>query len=179
MSRALVVVDIQKDYFPGGHMELVGTEAASLRAGELIQAFRASGEPLFHVQHVVEGPDAPFFAAGTEGVEIHPNVAPAEGEPVIVKHFPNAFKDTPLLDDLRGLGVTDVVLCGMMTSMCVDASARAASDLGFTTLLAADACAAPNLRSGDEVIGGATVHKAFVSALGSMVAEVHDARDLA
>lgn len=179
MSRALVVIDIQKDYFPGGRMELVGTEDASLRARELIDAFRAGGEPLFHVQHVTEGPDAPFFAAGSEGVEIHPNVAPLEGEPVIVKHFPNAFKDTSLLDDLRGLGVSDVVLCGMMTSMCVDASTRAATDLGFATLLAADACAAPDLRSGDEVIGGATVHKAFISALGSMVAEVRDSSELA
>lgn len=179
MSRALVVVDIQKDYFPGGRMELVGTEDASLRARGLIEAFRTGGEPLFHVQHVAEGPDAPFFAAGSEGVEIHPNVAPLDGEPVIVKHFPNAFKDTSLLDDLRGLGVSEVVLCGMMTSMCVDASARAATDLGFTTLLAADACAAPDLRSGDEVIGGATVHKAFISALGSMVAEVRDSSELA
>ena len=179
MSRALVVIDIQKDYFPGGRMELVGTEAASRRARELLEAFRESGEPLFHVRHEFEGPDAPFFAPGTEGAEIHPNVAPIEGEPVIVKHFANAFKDTSLLDDLRGLGVSDVVLCGMMTSMCVDASARAADDLGFTTLLAADACAAPDLRSGDEVIPGATVHKAFVSALGSMVAEVHDASELA
>lgn len=178
MSRALIVVDIQKDYFPGGRMELVGTEDASLRARELIEAFRDSGEPRFHVQHVFEGPDAPFFAAGTEGAEIHPNVAPIEGEPVIVKRFPNAFRDTSLLDDLRGLGVTDVVLCGMMTSMCVDASARAAADFGFTTLLAADACAAPDLRSGDEVIAGATVHKAFVSALGSLVAEVHNASEL-
>ena len=79
MSRALIVVDIQKDYFPGGRMELVGTEDASLRARELIEAFRDSGEPRFHVQHVFEGPDAPFFAAGTEGAEIHPNVAPIEG----------------------------------------------------------------------------------------------------
>lgn len=178
MSRALIVVDIQKDYFPGGRMELVGTQDASLRARELIDAFRAGGKPLFHVQHVSEGPDAPFFSPGTEGVEIHPNVAPLDGEPVIVKHFPNAFKDTPLLDDLRGLGVSEVVLCGMMTSMCVDASARAATDLGFTTLLAADACAAPDLRSGDELIAGATVHKAFVAALGSGVAEVHEAREL-
>ena len=159
-------------------MELVGPEDASLRAGELLEAFRASGEPLFHVQHVFEGDEAPFFAAGSEGAEIHPNVAPLEGERVIVKHFPNAFKDTSLLDDLRAQGVTDVVLCGMMTSMCVDASTRAAADLGFATQLAADACAAPDLRTGEEVIAGATVHKAFVSALGSFIADVGDSREL-
>ena len=174
MSRALLIVDIQKDYFPGGRMELVGAEAASRRARVLLDAFRSSGEPLFHVQHLFEGDDAPFFAPGTEGAEIHPEVAPAEGERVIVKHRPNAFMDTPLEAELRDLGVDEVVLCGMMTSMCVDASARAAADLGLRTTIAADACAAPDLRSGDEVIPGATVHKAFLSALGSLVVDVRD-----
>ena len=99
MPRALVVIDIQKDYFPGGRMELVGAEDASRRARALLDAFRSSGEPLFHVQHLFEGDDAPFFAPGTEGAEIHPEVAPTEGERVIVKHHPNAFKDTPLKEE--------------------------------------------------------------------------------
>src|SRR6478672_5800257 len=170
--RALLIVDIQKDYFPGGRMELVGAEAAAGRAQELLAAFRASGEPVFHVQHVWDAPDAPFFAPGTEGVAIHPDVEPAPGEPLIVKAHANAFLETSLADELRGAGVEDVVICGMMTSMCVDASARASADLGFNTSIAADACAAPDLRSGDEVIPGATVHKAVLAALGSMVAEV-------
>jgi nicotinamidase-related amidase len=174
MARALVVIDIQKDYFPGGRMELVGSEEAGRQARVLLDAFRSSGEPLFHVQHRFEGDDAPFFAPGTEGAEIHPEVAPAEGERVIVKHHANAFKDTPLEAELREAGVDEVVLCGMMTSMCVDASARAAADLGLRTTIAGDACAAPDLRAGDEVIPGATVHKAFLSALGSLVADVRD-----
>ena len=69
-------------------------------------------------------------------------------------------------------------MCGMMTSMCVDASARAAADLGFSTSIAADACAAPNLPSGGEVIPGETVHKAFLAALGSMVADVRPTSEL-
>jgi nicotinamidase-related amidase len=174
MARALVVIDIQKDYFPGGRMELVGSEQASRRARALLDAFRKSGEPLFHVQHVFDGADAPFFAPGSEGAEIHPEVAPEGGEPVIVKHSPNAFKDTSLHDDLVRVGADEVVLCGMMTSMCVDASARAAVDLGLRTTIAGDACAAPDLRSGEEVIPGATVHKAFLAALGSLIADVRD-----
>jgi nicotinamidase-related amidase len=66
----------------------------------------------------------------------------------------------------------------MMTSMCVDASARAAADLGFRTSIAADACAAPNLPSGGDVIPGETVHKAFLAALGSMVADVRPTSEL-
>lgn len=178
MSRALVIVDIQKDYFPGGRMELVGAEAAGGRAHELLSAFRESGEAVFHIQHVFESKDAPFFTPESEGTKIHPDVAPEGDEPLIVKHHPNAFLDTPLADELRRAGAEDVIICGMMTSMCVDASARAAADLGFHTSIAADACAAPDLRSGDEVIPGATVHKAFLAALGSLIADVRDTDEI-
>lgn len=85
-----------------------------------------SGEPLIHIQHIFQGPNAPFFAAGTEGAEIHPNVKPLPGERLLVKHYANAFKDTPLQQWLRDSGATDVVTCGMMTRMCVDAATRAA-----------------------------------------------------
>jgi nicotinamidase-related amidase len=178
VARGLVVIDIQKDYFPGGRMELVGADAAAGRASELLSAFRASGEPVFHVQHVWDAPDAPFFAPDTEGVEIHPAVEPAEGEPLIVKAHANAFLETSLEGDLRSAGVDEVVICGMMTSMCVDASARASADLGFGTSIAFDACAAPDLQSGDEVIPGATVHKAVLAALGSMVADVRPTSEI-
>src|SRR3954452_12663636 len=150
MSRALVIVDIQKDYFRGGRMELVGADAAADHARDLLSAFRRSGEPVFHVQHVFESRDAPFFTPGSEGSEIHPAVAPEAGETVIVKHRPNAFHATTLADQLRRANIDDVVVCGMMTSMCVDASVRAGADLGFRISVAADACAAPDLSSGDE-----------------------------
>src|SRR6478609_3987357 len=178
MSRALLIVDIQKDYFPGGRMELVGAEAAAGRAQELLAAFRESGEPVFHIQHVWDAPDAPFFAPGTEGVEIHSSVTPGPGEPLIVKEHANAFLATSLTEDLRSAGVEDVVICGMMTSMCVDASARASDDLGFKTSIAADACAAPDLKSGDDVIPGATVHRIVLAALDAMVASVRDTSEI-
>ena len=178
MSRALVIIDIQNDYFPGGRMELVGSDAAAGRARELLSAFRATADPVFHVQHVWDSEDAPFFAPGTDGVEIHQAVRPEAGEPLIVKEHANAFLETALAEKLREAGVEDVVICGMMTSMCVDASARAAADLGFRTSIAADACAAPDLRSGGELITGDVVHKAFLAALGSMVADVRPTSEL-
>ena len=145
MSRALVIVDIQNDYFPGGAHPLVGPEAAAANAQQLLEAFRASGEPLFHVQHVWDAPDAAFMRPGTAGVEIHESVAPAAGEPVIQKANPNSFLDTPLEAELRARGVEHVVVCGMMTSMCVDATVRAAVDLGFEATVAHDACATCDL----------------------------------
>ncbi len=178
MSRALVIIDIQNDYFPGGRMELVGAEAASSQARKLLSAFRESREPIFHIQHVFESGDAPFFTPGSEGVEIYPDVTPGADEPLIVKHHPNAFLETPLADELHRAGVEDVVICGMMTSMCVDASARAAAELGFRTSIAADACAAPDLPSGEEVIPGAMVHKAFLAALGMLIADVRQTDEI-
>jgi len=147
MARALVIVDIQNDYFPGGAYPLHEPEAAAAAARDVLERFRKAGEPVFHVQHVSDA-DAAFMRPGTPGVEINDAVAPASGEPVIRKDAPNAFLRTPLERDLRARGVDAVVVCGMMTSMCVDATVRAAADLGFDVTVVHDACAAPGLAFG-------------------------------
>ena len=105
MARALVIVDIQNDYFPGGRCELVGPEQAAERASAVLEGFRERGEPVFHVQHLWEGDDAEYLAAGTPGVEIHESVRPAAGEPVTQKAYPNSFRETDLEQKLRGAGV--------------------------------------------------------------------------
>lgn len=166
MSRALVIVDIQNDYFPGGAHPLVEPEAAAANAQQLLEAFRAGGEPLIHVQHVWDAPDAAFMRPGTKGIEIHDSVAPASGETVIQKVNPNSFLDTPLEDELRVRGVDHIVVCGMMTSMCVDATARAAADLGFDVTVVSDACATLDLEFAGETIPAQHVHGAFLAALG-------------
>ena len=166
MARALIVVDIQNDYFPGGAHPLVEPEAAAANARRLLDAFRADGRPLVHVQHVWDAPDAPFMRPGTPGVEINEAVAPLPGEPVIRKAHPNSFLDTPLEETLRADGVDEVVVCGMMTSMCVDATARAAADLGFAVTVVHDACATLDLEFGGDTIPARQVHGAFLAALG-------------
>jgi nicotinamidase-related amidase len=166
VSRALVIVDIQQDYFPGGANPLHEPEAAAGAAASVLEAFRASGEPVIHVQHVWDAPDAVFMRPGTPGIEIHPAVAPREGEPVISKEAPNAFLGTPLEQTLRDAGVDALVVCGMMTSMCVDATARAAADLGFAVTVVHDACATLDLEFGGERIPARQVHGAFLAALG-------------
>jgi nicotinamidase-related amidase len=165
MPRALVVVDVQNDYFAGGANPLVGPDAAAANVRRLQDAFRAGGEPLVHVQHVSAEPDAPFMRAGTRGVAIHDAVAPLEGEQVIQKAHPNSFLETPLEEKLRAADVDHVVVCGMMTSMCVDATARAASDLGFGVTVVADACATLDLEFAGATIPAADVHGAFLAAL--------------
>jgi len=163
--RALVVVDVQNDYFPGGAHPLAEPEAAAANVRRLLDAFRAGGEPLVHVQHVWDAPDAAFMRPGTRGVEIHDMVAPLAGEKVVRKTHPNSFLETSLADTLRLAGADHVVVCGMLTSMCVDATARAASDLGFGVTIVADACATCDLEFEGEAIPARQIHGGFLAAL--------------
>jgi nicotinamidase-related amidase len=179
MKPALIIIDIQNDYFPGGKMELEGSPEAGLKAAQLLEGFRAKGLPLVHIQHVSNRPGASFFLPGTEGVDIHASVAPRAGETVIRKNFPNSFRDTPLLEHLRKLGVDHLLIAGMMTHMCVDATTRAAFDLGFSCSLAHDACATRALAFGGQRVPAAQVHAAFLAALAGLYAKVQSTAELA
>jgi nicotinamidase-related amidase len=178
VARPLVIIDIQNDYFPGGRSELVGADAAAERAAEVLAGFRERGEQVVHLQHVWDAPDAEFFAPGTSGVEINDAVAPAGGEPVIQKAFPNGFQQTDLEPRLRDGGADELVLCGMMTSMCVDATVRAAVDLGFECTVVHDACATKDLSFDGRSVAAADVHAAFLAALGDGYAALTSASDV-
>ena len=167
MKTALLVIDIQKDYFPGGKMELVNPLEAAKKAYMLLQCFREHGGQHVHIQHIALKPDASFFVRGSEGSDIHDSAAHFEGEPIVYKHYPNSFRETDLLDLLKGWGIGRVVISGMMTHMCVDATARAAADLGFQVWVAEDACATRDLKYGGTTIPADHVHKAFLAALQS------------
>lgn len=179
MQPALIIIDIQNDYFPGGKMELERSTEASLQAATLLDRFRSNGLPLVHIQHVSNRPGASFFLPDTDGVLIHANVAPRAGETVIQKNFPNSFRGTKLLEHLRGLGADHLVIAGMMTHMCVDATTRAAFDLGFSCSLAHDACATRSLTFGEQRVPAAQVHGAFVAALSGLYAKVQGAAAIA
>ncbi|QRR32505.1 cysteine hydrolase [Hydrogenophaga sp. YM1] len=173
-SRALVVIDLQNEYFPTGKLPLVGIEAASANAARVIAKARAQGVPVVHVRHEAGRPDAPVFTPGTPNVQIHASVAPAEGEAVIVKHFPNAFRETPLKALLDELGVRELVIVGAMSHMCIDAGARAAADQGYAVTVVHDACATRDLIFDGQTVPAAQVHGAFMAALGSSYATLVD-----
>jgi nicotinamidase-related amidase len=178
ITRALLIIDIQRDYFPGGSFPLVEPEAAAENASRLLAAFRAAGDAVVHVQHAWDAPDAEYLKPGTPGFEIHDAVRPQGDEAVIQKTEPNAFVGTALAEQLRSRGVDTVVVAGMMSSMCVDATVRAAVDLGFAATVVHDACAAPDLEFEGETIPGRAVHGAFMAALGDGYATVVAAREL-
>ncbi len=167
MKTALLIIDIQKDYFPGGRHPLVNPLEAAKKAYAILQCFREHGGHHVHIQHVSLKPDATFFIKGDDGCDIHDSVAHFVGEPIVYKHSPNSFRETNLLDMLKEWGIERVVITGMMTHMCVDATARAAADLGFKVIIAADACATRDLTYGDTTVPADHVHKAFLAALKS------------
>ncbi|MCE9657929.1 MAG: cysteine hydrolase [Burkholderiales bacterium] len=179
MTTALVLIDLQNDYFPGGTMELVGAQAAVSRAAALLAAFRGRSLPVFHIRHIALRPGATFFLPGTPGAKIHPAVAPAEGERVVTKHHPNSFRETTLLQDLRAVDAKSLVVAGMMTHMCVDTTVRAAADLGFSCSLAHDGCATRNLQFGGATVDAANVQLAYLAGLNGAFATVGSAEELA
>jgi nicotinamidase-related amidase len=172
MKSALILIDLQNDYFPGGAMELAGMTPAAARARELLAAFRAARWPIFHVQHLALGPEATFFRPDTPGAEIHESVQPLPGEAVVRKHYPNAFRDTGLLDVLQAAGVAEVIIAGAMSHMCIDATTRAAFDFGLTCTVVHDACATRDLVFAGLTIPAAQVHGAFMAALSMRYARV-------
>ncbi|MCF8128085.1 MAG: cysteine hydrolase [Deltaproteobacteria bacterium] len=172
MKPGLILIDIQNDYFEKGNMELVRMDRAAENAKTILAAFRKADLPLFHIQHEAIQPSATFFLPDTPGVEIHASVRPLAGETIIIKHFPNSFRETGLLDHLKKAEVTDVVICGAMSHMCVDATTRAAFDLGFRCLVAEDACATRALAHNGQIIEAEKVHGAFMAALSHPYAAV-------
>jgi nicotinamidase-related amidase len=179
MTRALLIIDIQRDYFPGGAYPLVEPEAAASAARQLLEHFRDDGAPVVHLRHVWDAPEATFMRPGTDGVEIHPLVEPEERETVIEKDMPNGFVGTDLEQRLRSDGIEELVVAGMMSSMCVDATVRSAAERGFTVTVVHDACAAPDLEFGGTAIPGASVHGAFMAALGDGYATLASSEEVA
>jgi len=167
LKTALLIIDIQNDYFPGGKNLLVNPLEAAKKAYMILQCFREHGGNHVHIQHISKSPTATFFIPGERGTDIHDSVAHFEGEPIVYKHYPNSFRETNLLDLLKGWGIERVVVTGMMTHMCVDATARAAADFGFQVIVAEDACATKDLTFGDTTVPAEHVHKAFLAALKS------------
>jgi nicotinamidase-related amidase len=169
-KRAIVVIDLQNEYWPNGNLPLEGIDAAAANAARVIAHGREAGDLIVNVRH--EMPGGPVFVPGSDGVEINDVVAPGEGEPVITKNFPNSFRDTGLQDLLDEKGIEEVVAVGAMSHMCVDATVRAANDLGYKTVTIHDACATRELEFDGATVPAAQVHATLMAALAFYYGEV-------
>lgn len=177
MKQALIIIDIQNDYFEGGKYPLFHSEEAASKAKWVLEECREKGIPVIHVEHV-NPKGALFFEKNTRGVEIHNSVKPLANEVIVVKHFPNSFKDTTLQQELNRLNVDKLIIVGMMTHMCIDTTVRAAKDLGYDCILVGDACATRDLIYEDQLVKAEDVQVAFLSALDGMFAKVIKSNNL-
>jgi nicotinamidase-related amidase len=164
-KRALVLIDVQNDYFPGGKWPLVGIESAADNAAKVLAAARTAGDLVVHVRHEFPSKDAPFFTPDSEGAKINSKVSSKAGEPVVLKHYVNSFRETDLKKVLDQHGIEEIVIVGAMSHMCVDAGVRAAGDLGYKCIVVHDACATRDQEFDGKVVPAADVHAAFMAAL--------------
>lgn len=176
-KRGLIVIDLQNEYLPTGKLPLSNIDVAAANAAKVLADARARRMPVFHIQHISVGKEAPAFLPGTDGIEIQADVAPADGEPVIVKHYVNAFRETDLEQRLKSSEVEEVVIVGAMSHMCVDACVRAAADMGYPVTVLHDACATLDLRFGGVTVPAAQVHAAMMAAFEFGYASVKSTQD--
>jgi len=155
-NYALLVIDVQNFYFPGGRSELVYPVKAAEKAAIAIARARTENNPVIFIQH-----------KSSEGMEINNLVKPSPGEAVFVKEEVNSFLGTGLTEYIKNLGVDTLVICGMQTQMCVEAAVRAAHDLGYYVILLYDACATRNLKFGDREVSAADVQASTLAAMKS------------
>lgn len=178
MRTALLIIDVQNDYFPGGKNELIGAIEASNQIKKILTFFRRNDLPVIHVRHISNRSGATFFLPETNGSLIFDNVRPINNETTIIKHYPNSFKDTKLDEILKTLNIKQLIVTGMMTHMCVDSTIRAAYDLGYICTVAYDGCATKNLQINNELITADLIQKSFMSALNGLFAEVKSTDDI-
>ena len=177
MKTALLLLEIQNDYFPNGRIPLEKSLEASSKAQSVLKMYREKKFPVIHVQHISTQPDATYFLPCTKGADFYASVQPQKGEMIVKKHYPNSFKDTVLLNHLIKNQINHLVICGMMTQLTIDATVRAAFDLGFSCTLLHDACAAKQLEFNQMAIPSLNVHYAFLAALQPAYATVVSSED--
>ena len=175
---ALLLIDIQNDYFEGGSNRLCGSEEAAIEASRLVKYFRIRNLPVVHVQHISTRAGAKFFLPDTIGAEIYHSVSPKDDEPVVIKYTPNSFFKTDLKSILDSMNITDLTVCGMMTHLCIDTTVRAAKDLGYNSTVVYDACATKDLKFQEESLEAKDVQLAFLAALYPYFAQICSVDDI-
>jgi nicotinamidase-related amidase len=173
-KTALLIIDAQQEYFaPIGKIVLPDGPRAVSRIAQVLEWARSRRVPIFHVVHESRRPNATTFVPGSPALAIHPAVTPQGDEPVIQKHLPGSFTNTPLEAELRRHGVERVIVSGFMTQMCCDTTAREAAHRGFKVTLLSDATAAMDVRGPDgAVIPHDVVHRTHLGSLNGFLAEV-------
>lgn len=177
MNSALILIDIQNDYFKGGKSELYHTIETANNAKSILSFFRENNLPVFHVKHINIDKEAKFFLQESIGSEINYLVAPNKDEKVFIKHAPNSFFETGLAKTIFDNNIDHIVVCGMMTHMCIDTTVRCAKDLGLIVTLIEDACTTKDLMWKGHTIPAKIVHAAYMASFDGSFAKVMTAKE--
>ena len=156
VSKVLLVVDLQNDYFPGGKFPLWNTETVQQNIVSAIEKAKSQDIPVILIQHVANPAMgiSPFFNEGTTGADIHPSIlAAAPDASIVTKEFADSFVETTLEETLSGAKATELLVCGMMTQNCVTHTAISKSAEKYKVSILADCCT-----SVDEMIHNIALH---------------------
>lgn len=176
-TTALIAIDFQNEYF-SGRMPIPDGLAALRQTRRLIDWADRHAMPVFHAQHIAPA-DSPIFAEGSEAFSIHAELRPAAHHTVLTKATPSAFAGTALETELQARGIRTLVLTGLMTHMCVSATAFDAAPRGYHSLIVSDACATRDLDLEDGgVLGHRELHRAALRGVSDVVAEVRTTADV-
>ncbi|MFZ2576508.1 MAG: cysteine hydrolase family protein [Lactococcus hircilactis] len=165
MKQALLVIDVQNDYFAGGKMVLEHPDLALEKINDLETFFLKEKLPVIYIQHLKRQKNANFFEIGTAGAALHDKLLCSKNSVIIEKQSPNSFFETELLATLKKLNVEQLVICGMMTAMCIDSTTRAAKEYGFSPILIEDGTATKSLENDGRVIPARLVQDSFIASL--------------
>ncbi|GFH42433.1 isochorismatase [Lactococcus hodotermopsidis] len=171
MKQALLVIDVQNDYFMGGKFPLVGADVALGNVVLLIERFRVTHQPIIYIQHIKYGKNADFFGKGTTGAELHAALKVDNKTIVVRKCFPNSFLGTRLKKKLHMLGIEQLVICGMMTHKCIAATTPVAAKLGYQPILIHDATATRDLEIDGKIKSATQIQQSVIKTLAN-VAEI-------
>lgn len=174
MKKALLIIDVQNFYFEGTE-RLFEPEKAANQISKVLDYFRKTNQPVIHIQHIDKE------KMGAEVIDpmvaIHESVAPIDGEIIVKKAYPSAFRETNLKEVLDELQIEELVIVGMMSHMCVDTTVRAASNYGYKITVLHDCCTTKSLTFQDTTIDAMSVHKAFMASFEGFFAEVKSTQE--
>jgi nicotinamidase-related amidase len=177
MAECLLLIDLQNDYFEGGGNPVRKSIETVGNAREILDCFRERRACICHVKHYNVRPNATYLLPETYGSELHETVRPIDDEFLVTKFFPNSFRETALLNFLKARDIDRLVIAGMMTHMCIDATTRAAFDHGFKCTVIYDACTTKDLEIHGKKIAYSDVHDSFMASLQGIFAQVANTDD--
>ena len=170
-NQALVIIDVQNNYFKGGYCQLYNSEGTTIKIKKVIDYFRESKKPIYYIKH-------DFTISGITEEEneklrsINDIIKPKKDDVIIEKKYPSSFLKTTLKKELDARDIKELVIVGMMSHMCVDTTVRAAMDYGYKVVVLEDGCTTKSLETKSGEVSAEVVHNVFMASLQGYFAEI-------